>query len=291
MTTYFISDALASRMQSTSNINSNLGMERNIPRGAELEDQALLDLLAVDIRSMLCSELNIVDKNSFYIISNFVTLSERAKNELAKLGNYIIFEHDHKYVTTRNPFSHSSDGIVPPDKRINTYFYKAAKKVICITDWHEKQVKLNTESNTTNIHGGIWTYKELDLFENYLRQREDPTKYAIFWSQFKNPDEAIRYASKNRLEYRILRQISNRDQFLKILSTHKGLIFFPIIPETGSRLIIESKMLGLDVITNKNSGAANEYWFDKNGLELIDLFRNKILPDIKNTFKELICAG
>lgn len=287
---YFISDALASRIQLTAGINSQLGMEGNVPRGAELEDQALLQLLKMPITELLCTEISSIDKNSFYIISNFVTLAENIKKELIVAKNYIIFEHDHKYTPTRNPFSFSTEGIVPDDKKINIEFYQGARKVICITEWHENQVRVNTGANTTNIHGGIWLLEELDLFESLLKDKVYEDRYAVFWSIHKNPNEAMAYASTHKIPYRIVRTVSNRRLFLEVLSKHKGLIFFPVIPETGSRLIMESKMLGLDVITNKNSGAANEYWFDKNGEELISLFRDKIFPDIRTTFKELICA-
>jgi hypothetical protein len=284
------SDALASRILKTEAINSSLGMEKNIPRGAELEDLALIKLLNLPIEEVLCSEVTMIDRDAIYIISNFVTLPEHIKKDLIKAKNYIIFEHDHKYTPTRNPFSFSTEGIVPNDKKINIEFYQGARKVICITEWHENQVKINTGANTANIHGGIWLLEELDLFESLVGTNLHESRYAIFWNAHKNPNEAMVYASNNKIPYRIIRTISNRTLFLEVLSKHKGLIFFPSIPETGSRLIMESKMLGLDVITNKNSGAANEYWFDKNGKELISLFRNRIFPDIVTMFKELICV-
>jgi len=287
MSLYFVSDALASRIQNTESINSNLGMERNIPRGAELEDAALLGHLKLDIVEKLCSEISVVDQQSFYIISNFVTLTPQIKQQLIKYKNYIIFEHDHKYIQTRNPFSFSTDGKVPADKLINIDFYRAAKKVVCITEWHQAQVKLNTGADVANIHGGIWTASELDMFETIAESRTPSSKYAIFWSTYKNPQESLQYASSNKLEYRLLRSISNRQQFLEILSKHKGLIFFPSIPETGSRLIMESKMMGLEVITNNFSGAANEYWFNLSGKELVDLFR-KLTIDNVNLFKGLL---
>lgn len=287
MKTYFVSDALACRMLDTANANTMLGFEKNIPRGAELEDSALLALLNKEIVQLLCTELTIIDSSAFYIISNFVTLSDNIKNKLTQTKNYIIFEHDHKYVQTRNPFSYSTDGIVPEHDKININFYRSAQKVICITDWHEQQIKLNTEANTTNIHGGIWTYNELDRLA-LLSETKKNNYYCIFWSRFKNPDEARAYAHSNNLKYRILNSMPDRDMFLNVLSMHKGLIFFPRIPETGSRLIIESKMLGLEVHTNKNSGAANEYWFNLDGKDLINLFKNTLLPNTKKLFEEFL---
>ena len=44
-------------------------------------------------------------------------------------------------------------------------------------------------------------------------------------------------------------------------------------------------MLDVDVITNNNSGAYHEDWFKLNGQDLIDYFRNTIIPQAIERFK------
>ena len=39
----------------------------------------------------------------FYIISNFINLNPNVKNYIQNNCDYIIYEHDHKYLKSRNP--------------------------------------------------------------------------------------------------------------------------------------------------------------------------------------------
>lgn len=288
-TIHFISDALADRMMDTANANKMLGFQNNIARGAELNDAALLNMLDLPIESQLSSELIFIDRDDIYLIGNFVMLNKYVKEDLMKYRNYIIYEHDHKYTPTRNPFSFSKEGIVPPEHLINVDFYKGARKVICLTEWHENQVKVNTGADTTNIHGSIWTQTELDWLDQIRsnRLRKIP-KFAIFSNSYKNPRESVNFAIRNKLDYNMIPTIKDRPRFMQMLCMHKGLIFFPVIPETCSRILVEAKMLGLQVFTNKNSGAANEYWWELSGQELTNEYRNTILPNAITLFKKLL---
>ena len=49
-------------------------------------------------------------------------------------------------------------------------------------------------------------------------------------------------------------------------------MFFPKTPETLSRVIVESRMMGMSVITNNLVGATKEDWYALKGEELIDKF-------------------
>jgi hypothetical protein len=42
-------------------------------------------------------------------------------------------------------------GIVPIEKQINRDLYKNAAAVICLTKWHENQLRSNLEGNFENI--------------------------------------------------------------------------------------------------------------------------------------------
>ena len=46
-------------------------------------------------------------------------------------------------------------------------------------------------------------------------------------------------------------------------------MFFPRTPETLSRVIVETRMMGMSVITNDLVGAAQEEWYLKKGEDLI----------------------
>lgn len=286
----------------------------NFQRGAELNDDALLKHLALPYDKILCRDLSSIDKDSIYILGNFTTLSDDIKKELQEKGRYIIYEHDHKYCMTRNPFTYISitkdgpvqkenpSGKVPENNLTNLDFYKNAHLVICLTSWHEEQLRLNVpDCRTTNIHGSLWTFEDLDFIDKVRETTKKTDKCAIFNDQdivtladgskyrqganIKNKQGNIKYCKENKIPYRLVPRINDRKKFLKVLAMHSSLCFFPEIPETCSRLLTEARMLGLDVYTDFNSGAAHEYWFKLSGQALTDYYRNNIIPVAINLFK------
>ena len=78
------------------------------PGGAELNDLVLIEHLQGDnfevekINSSRCRKGD-VQGADFVILSNFVGLSLDMRDYLISDGRYLIYEHDHKYVSTRDP--------------------------------------------------------------------------------------------------------------------------------------------------------------------------------------------
>mgnify|MGYP003667923610 FL=1 len=75
--------------------------------GAELSDNVLIQFLKennIEIEKIKCSKFDFNSTNTkSYIISNFVSLSEKNKNLLIKgEAPYIIIERDQKYVSAPN---------------------------------------------------------------------------------------------------------------------------------------------------------------------------------------------
>jgi hypothetical protein len=277
-------------------------------RGAEVADSSLMTYIPVD-KKIESSEIKEIDKNAFYIISNFTQLSEEAKTELIKNKNYLIYEHDHKYTPTRNPYlnpdgSINPDGVVLTKFLINADFYKNAKVVLCQTAWHQEQLQKNLVCNLDNIHGSFYTTEDLNHLETALKYSKKKDKYAIFsdsetlyltngmiykqGSNIKNKNGAIKYCIENRFSYIFIPRINNKIKFWETLASFKHFVFFPDIPETCSRLLIETKMLGMDVITNENSGASHEGWFKLQGQELITYFKDVLVPEAIEKFKRYL---
>lgn len=289
----------------------------NFQRGAELNDAALLEHLNLPHKKVLCKNLDHINPTATYLIGNFTTLSDDIKNQLITYKNYIIYEHDHKYCMTRNPYTYmvitkdgpkqiaNPTGIVPKDNLINIDFYNNAHLVVCLTTWHEEQIRNNIpDCKTTNIHGSIWSNKDLDLIDSIRESAQVITKCAIFNDQelvtlkdgtlyrqgpnIKNKQGNIKYCQERGIPYRLIPRINDRIRFLKTLANHTSLCFFPEIPETCSRLITEARMLGLEVYTDRFSGASREDWFALSGQELTDYYRNNIIPTAVQLFKVAI---
>ena len=75
--------------------------------------------------------------------------------------------------------------------------------------------------------------------------------------------------------------------FLGRLGKNEAFVFFPKTPETLSRIVVEARMMGVKVITNKLVGATKEEWFKLKGVELVEQMRT-LRPQILKTIVDLL---
>lgn len=256
---------------------------KEVPHGgSEWVNQVLMDNF--DLEFQYSNKVTKFDDENFYIISNISLMHPLLVNQIKNL-NYVIMEHDYKICLSRHPWRYP-ESIIPLNERINYDLYKNAKAVfVQTTDHMNVYLKNGVEANFINLESSIWSNKDLELLKDlYLNsKKEKNNSFAIYETQnwIKNTQGNIKYCLENNLEYSLVAESKNRVEFLTNISKCKGLVFYPIARETFCRLVVESKCLGLDIITSKNYGASLEPWFEKySGLELIDFLR-------KNTNKNL----
>lgn len=256
--------------------------------GGELNDHELLLLLQARdyvVYKKRSHEVTITDimvnKNDNFVISNFVNLKKEVIHLLIDQCNYIIYEHDHKYLRSRNPAIYDNL-LAPKDQIVFFDFYKNAKGVICQSSFHKEIMHNNLLiDNIISISGNLWSSENLNLIAQYSeKQKHDKASVMNSRISHKNTADAIKYCRFKKIEYDL---ISSNDYkiFLNLLSDNNKFIFFPKTPETLSRVVVEAKMMGMKVITNKLVGAANEDWFVLKGKELVDVMkeRRNTIPD------------
>tara|TARA_R110002110_G_scaffold287886_11_gene502343 strand:- start:2210 stop:3097 length:888 start_codon:yes stop_codon:yes gene_type:complete len=261
--------------------------------GGELNDYELIQLLldrghkvyrlkSKNVSVELLTELINEDLSTNFIISNFRLLSEESKRFLYsptfKKGQlrYMIYEHDHKYLKTRNPAAYK-DFKAPREDLINYEFYQNAIAVLCQSQFHADIVKLNLGfDNIVSLGGNLWSTETLDFLEEQSTQEKHPDKYSVMDSHIphKNTAEAAAYCKYKDLDYELIPPQPPLD-FLHQLGKNEKLVFFPKTPETLSRIVVEARMMGMTVVANKNIGATKEPWFKFKGKELIDVMREK----------------
>ena len=254
----------------------------HIVGGGELNDHELIKLLRHSGRKVECFQSHLVTKkiiqnnlDCFYIISNFCNLSYDVREKITYECEYIIYEHDHKYLNTRNPIFFK-DFKASNDNFRNYFFYKNAKKVFCQTNYHKNIITKNLElDNVLSVNGNLWSLEVLTKLKA-LSQNQKKDRVSILKSQIphKNTVGAIDYCNKNNLEYDLIED-SNYINFLHKLSNNKKLIFFPKSPETLSRIVCEARMMGVGVILNQMVGASHEPWFKLKGEKLIDYMNDR----------------
>ena len=268
-------------------------MVEHVAGGAELNDSELIKILIENNHKVTKIQSHFVtpdyirhNKNSFFIISNFINISMPSRSILKNL-NYLIYEHDHKYLKTRNPASYKNL-TADPTNIINFQFYKNARAILCQSSFHEQILQKNLNiKNTINLSGNLWSLSILEFIRKLSNNKKRNICSILNSSiKHKNTSLAVLLCEKKNIKYQLISNPKYED-FLYSLSLNKKFMFLPQTPETLSRVVVEARMLGCSVITNNMIGATQEPWFDLKKDNLIDYMIKKRL-EIVSTIEGLI---
>ena len=261
-----------------------------VPGGGELNNQELVEILrergthVLEIKSIRLTPEFILEcsKKVKFIVANFVMLSEESKSMLENDREYIIYEHDHKYVKSRNPANYDNF-VAPKSEIINFSFYKNAKAVLCQSQFHVDIVESNLKlDNIISLGGNLWSEDSLETVLSMSKVDKKPTcaiMSSINWH--KNTGDAIKLCKAKQWDYDIISPCGYIEFLLRLGESEK-FVFLPKTPETLSRITVEARMMGLSVITNSLVGATKEDWFRLKGEELINVMtkKRKLIPNL-----------
>jgi len=265
--------------------------------GAESNDLVLISFLSEKYTinkvysHTLTKEFVDANKDDLLIFSNFTLVAPSVIDYVAKNCKYIIYEHDHKYVSNRDP-SKFEFCEIPQEYVINLEFYKNAKSVVVLSkackDILERIKTPLMLDNVYNIGCSLWSDKKFDFIESICNTPKTK-KYAILNSKnpIKGKDSAIAYCTQNKINYELIGS-DQEEEFLKQLSQYEVLIFFPQVLETFCRLAAEAKMLNCSLLTKPNLlGMTYEECAKLKGIDLITDLRKR-RDDALFLFKTLI---
>jgi hypothetical protein len=229
------------------------------------------------------------DKN--FIIGNFIGLNpqSKVKFEESDFLKYVIYEHDHKYLISRNP-AHYKDYKAPKSEIINQKFYKKSKRVLCQTSFHKSIIEKNLSlKNIKSVGGNLWSEDILDYLSGLSKLPREET-VAIMDSpiEHKNTYGAVKFCEYNSIPYKLIPKMPYKE-FLREMSKNKKLAFFPKTPETCSRILVESRMANMGVFTNNKCGAKYEEWFSMRGDDLIQKvfqMRESIVDIVEESYEK-----
>ena len=209
------------------------------------------------------------------IIGNFVLLTKAVKTALEGV-DYLIYEHDHKYLITRDP-SKYSNFIAPETDIVDRPFYENAKLVVCLSKIQEKCIRENLKiENVVNIGTSLWTDEKLAfIYDLSFKEKTKDICIVDSINPTKGTHAAINFCIKNKWEFDLISSSDER-KFLNSLSSYKTLVFIPTVLESLCRLVVEAKMMNCKVYTKTHLlGAASEDWFSLSGEDLIEEIRKK----------------
>lgn len=255
---------------------------KDVVGGGEICDDCIIEYLKknnqiekIESSSLTLNKITSL-KNYIFIISNFALIQPEVLFYITNNINYIIYEHDYKFLSSRNPAKFIN--FKAPEKEIiNKKFYSKAKKIICQSDFQkqifEKNLKL---SNIMSIGTNFWLDEHYKILEE-KSNIDKKDKYAILDTNIpnKNTMGAIEYCKKNNINFELIPYLEY-NEFLSIFSCYKGFIFLPQSPETFSRTVMEARMMNMEVITNNLIGCKKEDWYlNYKGKDLIKLMKTK----------------
>lgn len=249
--------------------------------GAEASDEALIESLhdaSVVVKKVHCRNFeNLHPKeDNFYIVSNFATLDQKWIDFLTKKCSYVIYEHDYKFLSQRDPAKYENN--TPRDcDVVNLDFYMSAMCVFLQTMKHAEIYLSTTKLKNYEIIGGsLWTKSNLEILQKYAN-KEKIDKYAIvgYVAYNKGRQQAVEYCIDKKLDYEIVQSNRSFESFIEDLSKYKKLVFMPKCYESCSRITLEARMLNMGVVLNNNVPVKYEEYFNKTkGLELIEMMKN-----------------
>ena len=249
--------------------------------GAELHDQVVLDYFSnkkilFDKKESYNINREYVENNldKIWFISNFTFLKNEIRALISKKCKYIIYEHDYKFVDTRNPI-YFKNFIVPNKNKVNINFYLRAQKVVCLSRMHREIFEKNlTLNNIENINCSMWSDTHLEMFSKLSNIKKNK-KFAIIDSnnKIKKTKDSIKFCEDRGLTYDLISS-NNYEEFINILSPYEGLVFMTGHPEPTPRVAIECKMLNCKFISQKNLiSVAHEDYFSMSGDKMIEKVR------------------
>lgn len=209
--------------------------------------------------------------NCVLIFGNFLKANPKTIESVANSGlKYFIYEHDHKYLCTRDP-SVFPKYKAPKEYIINYIFYKNAYKVIGQSQRHCNIIKLNLEINNVEQGYNFWGEEEISNLKNFADSKKNITATVLghIFVQ-KNTEGAIKVCQEKSFDYQVIPHGTPHMEFCDKLSKSKYLVFLPQVNETLSRVCIEANCLNVELITNNNISYLDENWSKLRGIYLIN---------------------
>jgi hypothetical protein len=250
--------------------------------GAEQTDAAVIAACPFSIERACVADLGKTSLGQFdlLVVGNVDTAKPEDCDALVRHGRHVLFEHDYRMCRWRGNHVHSfwhrlTDRCLCRQTRFGKLF-ETALGAIFLTRRQRARYEKNpflrlppTEVLGCSVMGTAF-------FEAVRRQREHPlskhgTVVVHATSPHKGYAAALAHCHELGIEPTIVREAS-QDELLEKLARAERLVFLPAWHEPASRLAVEARFLGCELVTNDRLGVAGESWWsepDEVGLEVL----------------------
>jgi hypothetical protein len=257
--------------------------KEDITGGAELTTDAILSKSPVKVHKIRSQNMtvNFVRENTdrYWVLTNFTGIQTEVLVELMANPKvrYSVVEYDFKYCTWRSPFKHFIETNQPCNCATSQHgafikaLYTKADKIfwmakkqrdIYLEMWPELNRPDKNVIQTSTFSDE--TFSKLNLLRTIFADSEERKNkvWAIQMSKswIKGSNETVKWAQRKNLSAKGLGDLPY-DHFLAELAKSYGLIFRPLDSDTCPRVVIEAKLLGLNLELNPHVLHADEPWF------------------------------
>lgn len=207
-----------------------------------------------------------------WVFFNFGSMNLNLVPVIVANCHYFVVEYDYKFCRFRSIEKHRSEEGVNCDCHQNQFgmfmsaFFSGAEHIFYMS---EKQRSIQVDrfpflgGNKSSVLSSVFDVSDLEFIERLRSSRgEGNGKYAIMGSKswIKGVEETQRYLGDLQIDFDVLQGLTYHDMLRK-LSEYNGLCFRPLGGDTCPRIVIEAKLLGLELDINDNVQHAEEEWF------------------------------
>jgi hypothetical protein len=240
--------------------------------GAELSLEALIKHSPEEIIKVRSRDFTIQKASGarLVVFSNIAELDFPVMRSVSKCLKYVFIENDYKYCCFRNPLKHKALEGVDCDchkryfgKEIEDFILGARKvfwKSIAQKEhYHARLPVLSTVPSY--VISCNFSHDDIEWFIELGKQKKNG-KYLVMKSDswVKGVEKSVAYCKKNGLRHKVVGDIEYKE-FVQEMAKYSGLVFMPEGYDTCPRMVVEAKVMGLDVITNENVQHRDESWF------------------------------
>jgi len=253
---------------------------KDISGGAELTTESLIERspfvssIAKIHSTSLTPKMIQKNKDKFFIFGNFTLLCENSIKTIIDLKvAYGIIEYDFKYCKFRSEKRHFIEtGILCNcTNELLKEFFNQANILVWMSE-KQKQIvheKMSLENQNNFILSSVFSNETLEYLSS-LREKSAVLKRDVAamlggGSWIKGIEETANYLRERGVAFET---VQDRDykSFLTKLSCYKSFAFFPLDYDTCPRVVIEAKLLGLNLLLNDNVLHKEEEWFKTDDL-------------------------
>ena len=206
-----------------------------------------------------------------WVFFNFGSMNLNLVPAIVANCHYFIVEYDYKFCRFRSIEKHKAESGEECDchnQRFGMFmssFFAGAEHIFYMSEV-QRQIHVDRfpflGNEKSSVLSSIFQTEDLEFIERLRNTSEKNNKYAVIGSNswVKGTKETEEYLQKSNIDYDVLSGLSYHDMLRK-LSEYKGLCFKPLGGDTCPRVVIEAKLLGLELDINEHVQHAKESWF------------------------------